>query len=276
MLIAGLFFAGMQAGVKALDQIHVFEIVFFRSAVTAFIAIWVLRRQGLPLIGNHQRPLIARSVFGVISMTLFFLTLQRMPLGASVSLRYLSPVFTAIFAVLLLKERVQPVQWILFLIALFGVFILKGFDARLDTFTVILGVAGAVFAGLVYVTIRKIGDTEHPLVIVTYFMSLATVLGAIVMLPFWTTPSLRELTILVALGVAGFAAQYYMTKSLQIEAASKVAPFKYIEVVYSLLIGFVGFGEGYNLLSFLGMALILGSMLLNLLVKSPQADVEAG
>ena len=103
-------------------------------------------------------------------MTLFFITVQRMPFGASVSLKYLSPIFTAIFAVLLLKEKVEPIQWLFFATALGGVFLLKGFDTRIDFISLILGIIGAIFGGLVYVVIRKIGTTEHPLVIVNYFM----------------------------------------------------------------------------------------------------------
>ena len=266
MLLATLGFTTMQIFVKELAGFHISQIVFFRSAITALFCIVLLRRQRVSLLGNRRKLLIIRAICGTTSMVLFFLTIQRMPLGASVSLRYLSPVFTAIFAVLLLKEKVKPIQWVFFLIALLGVFLLKGFDIRIDNLSLIMGVAGALFAGIVYVIIRNLGTAEHPLVIVNYFMFFASVLAGIVMIFYWQSPTLIEWLMLLSMGIFGYLGQLYMTKSFQIEAASRVAPVKYMELVYSLIVGFFWFGESYTFLAFLGILMILGSMLLNLRV----------
>lgn len=267
MLVATLGFTLMQVFIKELGHFHVFEIVFFRSAVTALFCIVYLRRKGVSLIGNQQKWLVLRAICGIISMTLFFVTIQRIPLGASVSLKYLSPIFAAIFAVLFINEKIKPVQWIYFLCALLGVFLLKGFDTRIDTLSLIMGVVGAIFVGLVFVLIRRIGDSEHSMVIVNYFMFSAAVLSGIAMVPFWQNPAGHEWLLLIGMGVAGYFGQVYMTKAFQLEAASRVAPVKYMGLVYSLIIGLFWFGESYTLLSLVGILLIVGSMFMNLLVK---------
>ena len=267
MLLAAFAFSALAALVKALAHYHIFEILFFRASITALLCMIFLRRQKVSFIGKQQKLLFLRTFFGIIAMTLFFITLQRMPIGASVSLKYLSPIFTAIFAVTLLAEKVKPIQWLFFLGALAGVFLLKGFDTRIETLDLSLGVIGAVFAGLVYVIIRKIGPSEHPMVIVNYYMSTAAILAGIAMIPFWKTPSLWEMGLLVSLGVLGYFGQVYMTKAFQIEIASKVAQIRYIEVIYSLIIGLIWFGEGYNFWSLMGILLILACMVLNVMVK---------
>lgn len=268
MLLAAFAFSALAAFVKFLSHIHVLEILFFRSAITAVLCMIFLRRQKISFIANRQKLLILRTFFGMIGMACFFITLQRMPIGAAVSLKYLSPVFTAIFAVIILSEKVKPIQWLFFIGALTGVFLLKGFDTRIDLLDLFLGIMGAVAAGLVYVIIRKIGQSEHPMVIVNYYMLTAAILAGIAMIPFWQNPTLKEWGILISIGVLGYFGQVYMTKSFQIEAASKVAQIRYIEVIYSLIIGLVWFGEGYNLLSLLGIFLILGSMVLNVIYKT--------
>ncbi|GIR12164.1 MAG: hypothetical protein CM15mP23_07390 [Cryomorphaceae bacterium] len=53
----------------------------------------------------------ARGMFGTIGLCLFFITLQNIPLAGAVTIQYLSPVFTTLFAVVLLGERVKKVQW---------------------------------------------------------------------------------------------------------------------------------------------------------------------
>ena len=267
MLLATLFFSVMHMLVKELSGFHVFEIIFFRSVISALFCMTHLYRQQVSFIGKKQKYLIIRALIGIIPMTLFFITLQRMPMGASLTLKYLSPVFTAIFAVILLKEKVRPIQWFFILIAFIGVIMMKGFDPRIDTLNLILGITGAVFGGLVYVVIRKIGTSEHPMVIINYYMGLATILAGIGMIPFWENPDGKEWLYLIGMGIFGYIGQVYMTKSLQLELASKVTPLKYMEVIYALIIGWIWFGESYAFLSFLGIVLVLISMVLNVVVK---------
>lgn len=273
MLLAALAFSALSAFVKYLSHIHVFEVLFFRSAITALLCMVFLRRQKISFIGNNQKLLLLRTFFGMIGMACFFITLQRMPMGASVSLKYLSPIFTAVFAVLILSEKVRPIQWLFFLGAFVGVFLLKGFDTRIETFDLFLGISGALAAGIVYVIIRKIGQSEHPMVIVNYYMFTAAVLAGLAMIPFWQNPTLEEWWLLISIGVLGYFGQVYMTKAFQIEEASRVAQIRYIEVIYSLIIGLVWFGEGYNFLSLLGILLILGNMVLNVVYKAKKVKL---
>lgn len=267
MFWATFGFTAMFALVRSLTQFHVFEIIFFRSVITSLLCMGYLKQQKIALVGKRQGLLLIRAIVGLSSMTFFFITIQRLPLGASVSLRYLAPIFTAIFAVLILREKVKKIQALYFLGALIGVLLLKGFDARIDSMSLIFGILGAAFGGLVYVIIRKIGNSEHPMVIINYFMLLATILSGLAMIPFWKSPNPKEWLALIALGLTGFFSQVFMTKALQNEMASKVAPIKYMEVVYSMLIGFFWFGESIPLLSMLGIGLIIGCMLLNLRVR---------
>ncbi|PHI18507.1 EamA family transporter [Lewinellaceae bacterium SD302] len=267
ILLAGVFFTLMQAIIKEMTDFHLFQIIFFRSVITAVVATIYLKRRRIPLLGKRRKLLATRAIFGICAMTLFFATIQLIPLGAAVSLKYLSPVFTAVLAVWLLNEKVRTVQWGLFGLAFLGVVLLKGFDVRIAPFALGLGIVGAVFAGLVYVTIRKIGTSEHPLVIINYFMFSATVLSGLAMIPFWKTPSQTEFGTLLLMGVLGYIAQYFMTKAHQIELASRIAPFRYLEVVYSLLLGYLFFKEAYTALSLLGVVLIVGSMMLNVFLK---------
>ncbi|MDF1866057.1 MAG: DMT family transporter [Saprospiraceae bacterium] len=267
MLLSTLTFAVMQTLIKALSHIHVFEVVFFRAIITAFLAMGFMVRNGVPFKAKNSYWVWWRTVTGIIGMVLFFLTIQKMPFGAAVSIKYLSPVFTAIIAVFWLKERIRNIQWLLFFIAFIGLILLKGIDTRIDTIQLILGIIGAIAGGFVYVIIRKIGTEEHPLVIVNYYMLTAGVLAGIGMIPVWTNPTLFEWVLLIIIGSLGYYGQLTMTQAFQMESASRMAPIKYMELVYSLIIGLIWFGESYTILAFLGMLLIMGSMLVNLKYK---------
>ncbi|PQJ73116.1 EamA family transporter [Polaribacter butkevichii] len=268
MLISTLAFACMNTTVKYLKSVPTFEIVFFRSLGSLFFTLSFLLKNKIPMIGKNNKLLILRALAGTSSMTFFFMSVKYLSIGTAVSIRYIAPIFSAIFAVFLLKEKIKPIQWSFFVISLIGVFILKGFDHHLNTTGLILVLLASVLSGLVFVIINKIGKTEHPIVIVNYFMMFGTVLGGVLSINNWVTPKGIEWLFLVFLGVFGYVGQVFMTKAFQTASTNIVAPVKYFEVIYTATFGVFLFGEVYTLYSFLGIALIIGGLILNIWYKS--------
>lgn len=145
---------------------------------------------------------------------------------------------------------------------------MKGFDSNVNNTGLVLIMAAAVLSGLVYICISKIGQKDHPLVIINYFMFTATVFGGLLAIPFWQTPQGLDWLLLAVLGIFGFIGQYYMTKAFQIAANNLVAPLKYLEVLFTGIIGFLWLGEVYTTYSFLGILLIVTGLVSNVLYKS--------
>jgi len=65
--------------------------------------------------------------------------------------------------------------------------------------------------------------------------------------------------------------QVFMTQAFQTEETSVLAPFKYMELVYALIMGYFFFGESYSILPFLGIVFIMGGMILNVVAKKKTA-----
>lgn len=145
---------------------------------------------------------------------------------------------------------------------------MKGFDSNVNNTGLVLIMAAAVLSGLVYICISKIGQKDHPLVIINYFMFTATVFGGLLAIPFWQKPQGLDWLLLAVLGIFGFIGQYYMTKAFQIAANNLVAPLKYLEVLFTGIIGFLWLGEVYTTYSFLGILLIVTGLVSNVLYKS--------
>ncbi len=267
MLISTLAFTLMNAFVKYLVHLSAYQLVFFRSAGSLLFALSFLWYHKIPMLGNKRKLLLLRGLVGVTSMTLFFMSLKYLPVGSAVTLRYIAPIFAAIFAVFILKEKIRPLQWLFFAIAFGGVLILKGVDGSLHTYGLILVVLASVFSGLVYILINKIGKQDHPVVVVNYFMVVATLVGGALSIQNWVMPQGIEWLLLFSLGVFGYFGQLYMTKAFQTAATNQVAPFKYIEVVFTVSIGFFWFKEIYSWWSLLGIFLIIGGLILNALYK---------
>lgn len=261
-------FAAMNFVVKYLDDYSAWQIAFFRAAGTLFITIPLILRKRISIWGNEKKLLITRAIVGTTSLLLYFLAIKLMPLGTCVTFRYMSPIFAALFALWILREKIMHIQWLFFLTSMAGVVLIKGFDPSLSILGMTFAIISGALSGLVVVLIRKIGDRDDPLVIVNYFMMVCTAVGLIGSLNSWLQPAGIDWVLLGLLGFLGFLGQYFMTIAAQMETTDIVAPMKYIEIPFTILIGMTFFGETYGWISVIGFILIITGLIANVIYKS--------
>ncbi|MGB1247865.1 MAG: DMT family transporter [Chitinophagales bacterium] len=267
MLIAGVFFSFMNLGVKYLKHIPSIEIVFFRALVTLIISFIMIKRANMSLMGKNKPILFLRGLFGVIALSMYFYTLQAMPFGSAVTIQQLSPIFATIIAVFILKEKVLKPQWLFFLISFAGVALIKGFDTRVSLPLLLLSLGAAFFSALAYNMVRKLKDTDHPLVVVFYFPLIALPVAGIFSAMNWVMPQGWDWLILLGIGIATQIAQVQMTKALQMESIANVSIVRYLTVIYALGFGFFLFKEKYNWLTIVGILLVVAGVVFNILYK---------
>ena len=271
MILATLFFAMMNVMVKYIPRIGAVEIVFFRSLVSLVMSYVMLRQMKISVWGNNKKWLIIRGIAGSAGLLFFFATIKVIPLGSAIAIQYMSPVFTTLLGVFIVKEKVNPLQWVFFGLAFVGVLAIQGFDERVSLFYAAIGVGGALCAGLAYNSIRKLKTSDHPLVIIFYFPLVTLPITGIYLINNWLTPDYFELLMLLGIGVVTQFAQYFMTKAYQSDELSKISSIQYIGIVFALFFGFVLFDETYNALSGLGIGLILIGVILNVSYKNRMA-----
>ena len=272
MIFSVIAFSLMNAVVKYLNDFSAYQIVFFRSIGTLFFTVPLILKAKIPILGKNKKLLLIRGLAGVVSLTCFFQSLNYLAVGTAVSIRYTSPIFAAIFALIFLKEKIKPIQWVLFLIAFVGVLVIKGFGVDVNSIGLMFVFLSAISLGVIFVVIRKIGNTESPLVIINYFMVMAFVFGGIMSVNYWKNPSLIEWLLLLSLGVFGYIGQLYMTKALQAHETNVIAPLKYLEVVFMIAIGAFWFDEIYNLWTLLGILLIMFGLIYNIYLKRTKVN----
>ncbi|AKD05517.1 DMT family transporter [Pontibacter korlensis] len=268
MLLSTFFFSLMQVCVKWVPHIPAEEIIVFRSLISLAISLVFLRRAGVSVWGNNRKWLFARGAFGAVALILFFNVLQNLPLATAATLQYLSPIFTAILGIFVVQERVRFWQWIFFLVSFSGVLVIEGVETNVDTLYLWLGVISAVFTGVAYTIVRKLNTNEHPLVIIFYFPLVTLPVVGLYTIFNWVQPIGWDWVVLLLVGLFTQLGQYYMTLSYQNEEISKVANLTYIGIIYALLFGFFFFGELLNIWTYLGMALVLLGVILNVQYKN--------
>jgi drug/metabolite transporter (DMT)-like permease len=264
MLLAGFLFSLMNVSVKLIPHIPAIEIILFRSVFSLILTYILIKIEKLPVFGTNKKLLILRGVAGSIGLMAFFYTLQNIPLASAVTLNYLAPVFTTILGIFIVKEKVSGKQFIYFGISFIGVLVIEGFDPRISVFDLSIALIASLAMGVAYNVIRKLKNTEHPLVIMFYFPFITIPFAGVASYYFWVLPSGWDWVILLAVGLLTQFAQYFMTLAYQNAQLSKVASLSYVGIIYALGFGFFIFGETFSIMAYLGMALVLLGVIMNI------------
>ena len=273
MALATLLFALMAVFVKLLSGIPPMEIIFFRAVFAVTICFWGLKRAGIPLFGNNKSMLLMRGVAGVIALTLNFWLIQEIPLAAASTLTYLAPIATTIIGIWFVQEKVNSLQFLFFVISFSGILVIQGFDTRISFLHLVVGLSTSLFMGLAYNCVRKLSVSEHPLVIIFYFPLVCLPLTMIWCILFWVQPAGWQWFHLLMVGITSQVAQYYMTRSYQLAEISTVSIVNYTGIIYAIVFGLILFGESFNTLTYLGMALVLVGVMLNIVWKQKHKTV---
>jgi drug/metabolite transporter (DMT)-like permease len=165
--------------------------------------------------------------------------------------------------------KIAPLRWFFFLLCFVGIYIIKDFDDRVDTLTLVVGVLGTMAAAAAYNVISVLKKTENHFVIMLYF-PLVTVPLVLVYIFIrqewvWTTP--LNWFLLTVVGACTFFAQYFLTRAYQIGDVSKVSIISYLGVIYALFFGYFLFDEWYSYIVILGLGMVLIGVLANVLYK---------
>ena len=266
MLISVGCFAAVNLMVKFLPHLPATELVLFRSLITFLLSYTLLKRKKVNPWGRDKKWLLIRGIAGTTALTMFFYTIQKMPLSAAVTVQYLSPFFTAFIAGLLLGERTRWVQWLFFVISFIGIVVVKGSSAQIPPVLLALGVISSMFSGLAYNSIRKLKN-EEPLVVVMYFPLVAFPIMVVFSFFNWVMPHGTDWIFLIGIGLMTQFAQLYMTKSYQLSKVNTVAPLKYIGVLFALTWDILLFDFIPNVQMYVGILLVIGGVVLNLRFK---------
>ena len=274
MFLSTFAFAMANVFVKQLSDIPVMEIVFFRSVVAGIFCYVGLRRANIDWRGNNKPFLIYRGVAGTVALILFFITLQNIPLASATTIQYLSPIFTAAIAIFFLKESVKIVQWLFYAVAFSGILLIKNFDPRVSLFYLIIGIIAAFGSGVAYNFVRKLKDSEHPLVVILYFQIVGLVISVPLMLFDWKTPVGMDWIYLLLVGVFSQLGQIFLTNAFSRERAASVAIIVYTGLIYAISIGWIFYGETHTIYTFGGMLLVVAGVIASIVYGNRKKDMD--
>lgn len=272
MLVSALGFALMAACVKLVANhgIPLLEIVAARSLVSLVISYVDVRRKGISLWGTHHKLLAARGLVGALALICVYYAVITLPLAEATLLQYMHPVFTALLALLLLKEGVQLSTVICILLSIAGLVIMvepgvfKGAPPALPALSVSIALVGAFGSAVAYVLVRRLSLHEDASVIIFYFPLIALPLSVTLLGDQFVMPGAESLVLLLLVGIFTQVGQLGLTHAMRLETAGKTAAYSYVQVIFAVALGWIVFGEIPSLWTWIGGGLIISGALLNL------------
>ena len=261
-----LIMAGL---LKASASVPVGQMIFFRSLFAILPIIVFLQFSGQLIAGfKTKRPFahLLRGALGAIAMGLVFFALTRLPLPEAVAIHYAAPLVIVILSAVLLGEQVRIYRWSAVFVGLVGVLIITW--PRLTLFSgddfssgAALGaaaaLAGACLAAFAALSIRALVQTEKSATIVLYFSIISTLIALASVMFGWVWLTLAQSLYLVLAGILGGVAQIMMTESFRHADMSVIAPFEYVSLPLSMVIGFVFFADVPTLAVLFGGAIVV-------------------
>lgn len=243
---ASFFFASMAllARIGSERGYSAAELVFVRMGIGAVCCGVLFATGRARLERTRSWGLLARGLYGSIAILLYFFAITRLPVGEATLLNYTSPLFTLIFAMLFLGERpgLRPIVGLA--VTLGGLALtVEATSGALLSLGVLAGLGSAVMSGAAIATVRSLRQTEGATMIFFTFCLVAMLIAGPLAAPTARAPELRDLALLLGLGLASTVAQLLFTTAMGHLPAVGAAVVGPLTPVTAYLLGALCLGE---------------------------------
>ena len=261
MFISVCAFSLMDVIVKWSEDYPVGQVLFFRGFCGIIPILFLIPKDRYLDFYKTTRPFLhfKRCLAGLIALVSIFIALRNLPLATVVSITFAAPIFTTIFSIFLLNEKVGLYRWLAVLVGFAGIIIISepGFSSL--NLYYIYPIIFCLGLSYVAIAIRKLSSTE-PVWLISFFFSFSIMLLSF--LSFyqgWILPSLIDLFLLSMVGILGGLANLWLSQSYKYSEVSLVSPLKYLGLVFAIIFGYFIWNEIPTSKTLLGALLVIVS-----------------
>ena len=266
------------------NEVPVLQIVAARFGVQVVILIPMAIMMGvaMPPTARDVVGHLMRSLMLLLATFCFFSAIRYMPIANAMAIFFVAPFILTLMGGLLLGEQVGPRRITACVIGFIGaLFVIQPSFQELGFVTLLpLGTA-VTFAAYMILT-RTMSDRQHPIALQAY-----TALGASLLIlpliigfegtnnpwldPVW--PSEFAIMALLAVGILATISHLLLSVALKLAPTATIAPLQYLEIAGSVAVGYFLFRDFPDSLTWLGIAIIVGSGLY-VFARERRADLE--
>ena len=240
------------------------QVLFFRGFFGVVIYFFIMPRDRIKnfyytkRVGLH----FLRCFFGLIALIAIFIALRNLPLATVVSISFAAPIFTTIFSIFFLSEKVGFYRWLAVSVGFIGIIIITepGFGSL--NIYYIYPIIFCLGLSYVAIAIRQLSTTE-PVWLIALNFSIVITIASLFTMPFgWVMPNMQDLALLCMIGFLGGFANLWLSQSFKLSEVSLVSPLKYLALVFGIIFGYLIWDEIPSIKTLLGALLVVASSLI--------------
>ena len=247
-------------------------------------------------IKGSTRAMWPRSALIVVTNFAYYLALATLPLATVSALYLTTPFIITALSVLFLQEKVNYFQWGALVAGFVGALIIvHPGEGEFEWAMMLPLLAALAYAGSVILVRRMDSESNSEVVAFqgTTWLSVAGLLLALLLgfgelnweiqqhpsmdflLRGWQWPELSHFGALLACGVIGATATLMLTKGYAASSASRLAPFEYTALLWSILLGWMIWDHLPSGKEWLGMAMLVAAGLVSVYAADSDEDEPA-
>jgi drug/metabolite transporter (DMT)-like permease len=202
-----------------------------------------------------------RTAMGTGSMVLGFYAVSMLPLADATAIAFSQPLFSVVVAALVLGEKVRWRRWSATVIGFAGVLIMARPGEGSLQLGALVALANAAAVSISILLVRRLSDSETPLMILTQFAIFSTILLTVPAILVWRWPDLWGWVLAVGIAVSATVGQYFWVQAFKAGEMSAVAPFEYMRLPFAVFVGWLIWGEMPVIWTYIGASIVIGSAL---------------
>jgi drug/metabolite transporter (DMT)-like permease len=263
VVIASACFTSVDVTVKHLSQRYpVPLLVWARWGVQTLLMLAILGpRLRWNLLRTKRLSLhIVRGVVLVGSGTCFFSALKYLPVAEATALNFTSPMLVTLMAGWFLGEHLTRPRWAFVLMGFVGMLLIVRPGSEVLHPAAFFALAAAVLYATFQILTRKLAGED--LMVLLFFPSLVGTVLSSAAVPFFDPQAwypISDIVLFVGIGIMGFVGHLLFIRAFQVASASAIAPFTYMQLVWSTLAGWLVFGSFPDGWTLSGIVVIAGS-----------------
>lgn len=234
-----------------------FQVLFVRSLVMMAIVLVIVAQATGAVTATRRLPLhVFRNVIHFGGQYCWVFAIGALPLATVFAIEFTMPVWTAILAALILKERLTRNRVVMLVLGLAGVLIILRPGFGYFHPAALVALAASLFYAGNMITTKQLSSTDSPLAVLFWMSVVQTPLSFIAALPGWESPPISHLPWMILIGVGSYTAHYCMTRAFKLADATVAVPIDFVRLPLIAVVGALFYDEAFDPLIIAGAAVI--------------------
>ncbi len=262
MLLTCFCFACVNASIRPLTKIFdPMVLVSYRSFLCMMlvlpVVLYLSTKERLP---SFSKTNYLKGFVDFISIPAWTVAIHNMKIGETVALSFVTPLLSAVLAIIFLKDRLDRKRWTALLIGFSGAYIVMNPHSEEYNLYAFAALFSCFCWAAANVMAKKLtNDNQHPAIIVFYGNVIIFTLSLPFLFQYGRMVNLQELSMLLTMSFFACAGHFCLVWAYTKTKMSNLLAIDYTRLIFSTMLGYFLFGEIIGINTMIGTAIILAS-----------------